>query len=277
MTDEKLGALFGGFAHYYWSVPVEYVVNRIIAWHPEVDAKQIGRVQKRINDSIFWHHCYVMTDGVEEPELAVEHLIALGGDDYDQFINARIDAPLCECDEETLLQADKGLPDIPEVRAILDFGKTELGLDDEWAKQLVDECHFAQTNALYEGTSWVKEVLDMERFGKIRFQTIGQIIRYRELGNKLYQVLPNPVLRGWKPTEVENAPVLPDDIPEKDEDIPNMRPEMDEFFAKIGGRENALQLLADQMGAAQPKKRKIGRNEPCPCGSGKKYKKCCGR
>ena len=25
------------------------------------------------------------------------------------------------------------------------------------------------------------------------------------------------------------------------------------------------------------KERKIGRNEPCPCGSGKKYKKCCGR
>lgn len=23
--------------------------------------------------------------------------------------------------------------------------------------------------------------------------------------------------------------------------------------------------------------RKIGRNEPCPCGSGLKYKKCCGR
>jgi preprotein translocase subunit SecA len=21
----------------------------------------------------------------------------------------------------------------------------------------------------------------------------------------------------------------------------------------------------------------IGRNDPCPCGSGKKYKKCCGR
>ena len=23
--------------------------------------------------------------------------------------------------------------------------------------------------------------------------------------------------------------------------------------------------------------RKVGRNEPCPCGSGKKYKKCCGK
>ncbi|MGC8719735.1 MAG: SEC-C metal-binding domain-containing protein [Thermodesulforhabdaceae bacterium] len=24
-------------------------------------------------------------------------------------------------------------------------------------------------------------------------------------------------------------------------------------------------------------KQKVGRNDPCPCGSGKKYKKCCGR
>jgi preprotein translocase subunit SecA len=24
-------------------------------------------------------------------------------------------------------------------------------------------------------------------------------------------------------------------------------------------------------------KDKVGRNDPCPCGSGKKYKKCCGK
>jgi preprotein translocase subunit SecA len=32
--------------------------------------------------------------------------------------------------------------------------------------------------------------------------------------------------------------------------------------------------------ATKPYKReqpKVGRNDPCPCGSGKKYKKCCGR
>jgi preprotein translocase subunit SecA len=31
---------------------------------------------------------------------------------------------------------------------------------------------------------------------------------------------------------------------------------------------------------AQPKerqKKKVGRNDPCTCGSGKKYKKCCGK
>ena len=39
---------------------------------------------------------------------------------------------------------------------------------------------------------------------------------------------------------------------------------------------NDLELLLNP-----PKTRiaetKIGRNEPCPCGSGKKYKKCCGK
>ena len=32
-----------------------------------------------------------------------------------------------------------------------------------------------------------------------------------------------------------------------------------------------------QSGQQQKKDKKIGRNDPCPCGSGKKYKKCCGR
>ena len=30
-------------------------------------------------------------------------------------------------------------------------------------------------------------------------------------------------------------------------------------------------------GVARRPKAKVGRNDPCPCGSGKKYKKCCGR
>jgi preprotein translocase subunit SecA len=40
--------------------------------------------------------------------------------------------------------------------------------------------------------------------------------------------------------------------------------------------------MADADGAASPQsstvrgERKVGRNEPCPCGSGKKYKHCHG-
>ena len=39
------------------------------------------------------------------------------------------------------------------------------------------------------------------------------------------------------------------------------------------------QLEADMGGSSKEEKNsvKVGRNDPCPCGSGKKYKKCCGR
>jgi uncharacterized protein YecA (UPF0149 family) len=33
----------------------------------------------------------------------------------------------------------------------------------------------------------------------------------------------------------------------------------------------------DQPGQPVVKPPKTGRNDPCPCGSGKKYKKCCGQ
>ncbi len=35
-------------------------------------------------------------------------------------------------------------------------------------------------------------------------------------------------------------------------------------------------LLRNPTAAARPGGRKVGRNEPCPCGSGRKHKKCCG-
>ncbi len=41
------------------------------------------------------------------------------------------------------------------------------------------------------------------------------------------------------------------------------------------------QRMADETGAppqsSQSSHPKVGRNDPCPCGSGKKYKKCCGK
>jgi preprotein translocase subunit SecA len=43
---------------------------------------------------------------------------------------------------------------------------------------------------------------------------------------------------------------------------------------------NVSTNAGDESGPRQPFRRqgkKIGRNDPCPCGSGKKYKKCCGR
>jgi len=41
-------------------------------------------------------------------------------------------------------------------------------------------------------------------------------------------------------------------------------------------RSRRRSLSETERRTASPPARKVGRNDPCPCGSGKKYKKCCG-
>jgi preprotein translocase subunit SecA len=53
--------------------------------------------------------------------------------------------------------------------------------------------------------------------------------------------------------------------PARNEEI-DVRPETPVIFMNRGDD-----------GPQEQKGGKIGRNDPCPCGSGKKYKKCCGR
>ena len=42
-------------------------------------------------------------------------------------------------------------------------------------------------------------------------------------------------------------------------------------------KEDGRWFYVDGHAISPVKSNKIGRNDPCPCGSGKKYKKCCGK
>lgn len=49
-------------------------------------------------------------------------------------------------------------------------------------------------------------------------------------------------------------------------------------WEKIFDEETRKRLYREQKQSGTIRKdKKIGRNDPCPCGSGKKYKKCCGK
>ncbi|NIO04241.1 MAG: preprotein translocase subunit SecA [Proteobacteria bacterium] len=52
-------------------------------------------------------------------------------------------------------------------------------------------------------------------------------------------------------------------------EMPELKPQEMAMAAEAGGKRSVETVRREG--------RKIGRNEPCPCGSGKKYKKCCGR
>jgi len=66
------------------------------------------------------------------------------------------------------------------------------------------------------------------------------------------------------------GPPLPNNIDEIrrscGEDIPHVLPALRKF----------AQIRAEEDDDMQQPSRKVGRNQPCPCGSGKKYKRCCG-
>ena len=52
-------------------------------------------------------------------------------------------------------------------------------------------------------------------------------------------------------------------------------------FDKVGVTDEELKDIIKEIQDSKPEQLvntepKVGRNEPCPCGSGKKYKKCCG-
>jgi uncharacterized protein YecA (UPF0149 family) len=57
------------------------------------------------------------------------------------------------------------------------------------------------------------------------------------------------------------------------EETPELYQEMQRFY---GGDPAVTKLDAGDRAAEDPW-RDVGRNDPCPCGSGKKFKRCCGR
>ena len=50
---------------------------------------------------------------------------------------------------------------------------------------------------------------------------------------------------------------------------------MEEMEKELGAVPSHIKPINSKLSMAQMMRGKIGRNEPCGCGSGKKFKKCC--
>lgn len=48
-------------------------------------------------------------------------------------------------------------------------------------------------------------------------------------------------------------------------------------FNALGNNEDVPKPKTEKSEPIVNNEKKVGRNEPCPCGSGKKYKNCCGK
>lgn len=84
----------------------------------------------------------------------------------------------------------------------------------------------------------------------------------------------------WRPYVKKHAPIE-EELAAATGRI-NSSGEFKKAFEAVGITETDIQQVLEEIREEKvdPYKRpeaKVGRNDPCPCGSGKKYKKCCGK
>ncbi len=142
-------------------------------------------------------------------------------------------------------------------------------LDDEWKEHLreLDELKQSSHNAQYEQKDplLIYKIESFELFGKmltrINTQVLGMLFRARiHAENEVSEARPA--------------------LKRQDPKIQTSRPEMESMGGDMGSIGNSP---SPEIAAPRPTQNpiindlKIGRNDPCPCGSGKKFKACHGK
>jgi hypothetical protein len=171
-------------------------------------------------------------------------------DEFDSLMSEKTGKPYYIPNKEELLRyTDDFYYEVTEeFDDLLDYVSKNLIKDEGKAQELVEEIH----GSCQIGSD-MKFVMDNFNHFNVNFKSIEQLNEVM----KLVMELSNNT-RIW-----ENNGHTPMEIFEKLEK-PNMRP-----LPKVPFDFNATNVIDMKT------RKKIGRNDPCPCGSGKKYKKCC--
>ena len=190
--------------------------------------------------------------------------------------------------KKELLRYDDALycEETPAVMALKKFLATRLHLNAEKAEEVFQGLLY---NARCVGAGFQDLMRHLEKLG-IRFRSARDIGKFAELYQEFHNSTRMHCNRGYTPNEMTDMQPLEQRIPRSMSFGPNLRGALaSEAMNAAELREGVLamdlpseELRASILGeiAAAPeagKSKKVGRNDPCPCGSGKKYKKCCGR
>ena len=179
--------------------------------------------------------------------------------------------------------------DTPEACRLRSFLKERCGLSDEREAIVFDEL-------LFDIRSAVSQLPDafgtLEKLG-VRLKSRRDAKRFFALYSAFHNTTRMPCNRGHTPVEIRQmtpseqrlrslspGPNIRKSLQTGEMDIEDFRRHI--LTTKMPSeaiRSDLLKQLADiKPPAPRPEKqKKVGRNAPCPCGSGKKYKRCCGK
>lgn len=172
-------------------------------------------------------------------------------------------------------------PKSPQYRAMRSFVAR---YQDVGAREAEDRLFELMFNIRDGVSSPLAVVNKMSRFSDIHIYA-EHYYEFETLFIDLYNHIRNPHLNGYTPEEylqMTNAPdesmyAVKENIPEEEiiDELSEAVAACEYFQYEVRKFRENIHMLASQ-NQQTVKKKKIGRNDPCPCGSGKKYKKCCG-
>jgi len=291
-TKELLRAYFDAFSNLYGIMPLYRAFRIIRKQNPELALTEeeflsfAGEIEQE-------EHYYIIAgeeeiyDGIEEPtppmkrEIISEYLYAV--DDFESYAELKAeqaDKPFYIPEKEELLKyQDNGYVEATkEFLALGAFLRDTMKL--KRADDVLDDLTLA---ARCEEKDPQMVISDVERLaGRGCFGSIEQINEFFQYYFAMCNSTRLPSNRGFTPNEMQERLGGP---PRTIEFGPNIsrslqKGEMDigELRQSIFGSDIPIPWKASMLNdLGRVEQKKPGRNDPCPCGSGKKYKRCCGR
>jgi len=188
------------------------------------------------------------------------------------------------------------LPLIEEIRS----SSSEIFASEEIEEKLIDQCmKLIETKEALVGhdvfreaerqillynvdQKWMDHIDAMDQLRTaIGMQSVGQkdpVLEYRLVGSEMFEEM-NGSIQNDTVRMIMRANISQDQRIESKKAVRNVV-EGHGSSAPTAAPKSAAQNRADQRSSVAPVKRdssKVGRNDPCTCGSGKKYKNCCGK
>ena len=143
--------------------------------------------------------------------------------------------------------------------------------NEDISKNFEDDSSISQwSRGFASGHDWLAEVWDEYLFGELDEECGATLMVLSFFGSKK---LAHAYYEDMAPGKRKRGDESFDNFAKT---MRKMFPDALASYAHIG-RSIFEAVLEHRKGSGKPGvSKKIGRNEPCPCGSGKKYKKCCG-
>ncbi len=291
-TKELLRSYFAAFANLYGIMPLYRALRIIQKQNQELELSE-EEFLSFVSEIEQEEHFYIIAGAediyidVDEPtppmkrEIIAEHLCAVDDfDSYDKLCAEQDGKPFYIPEKEELLKYQDNLY-IEETKQSLALGaflRDRLKLKN--ADEVLENLQFV---ASMEETDPQRIIWEVERMAGDG--CLGSVEVINELFQYYFAMYNNTRIaanRGFTPNELrERMGGTPRSIkfgPNISRSLQTGEMDIGELRRGIFSSDLPMSWKTSMLGdLKRVEKKKTGRNDPCPCGSGKKYKRCCGR